>query len=343
MSAVPAPLPPVRLGLVGLGFGRHLARALLALPGVTLVAVADRRATPALLAELALPGSTRLHADAVTMVATEQLDGIVIATAPGGRAPLLAACAARGLPLFVEKPWAGNPAQARRFSTAVAPIAERVMLGFSFRFHPAVRRLRELLDGELGPVWMANGEYAFDWNLGPDGWLWDPESGGGVFNENSCHLLDVLCHLAGRPVSVQAAVFNPRGRPSAELGAVTLTFANGAVAALTLGAHAAGAMDDFPRLDLVTAQGRACLRGRGHVWTGLTWALRGEPEARTFSAAPEYLGETRYSEALRRFVACIRDKTTPPATLADGLFAVDLAAAIAESAATGLRVMLPAA
>jgi predicted dehydrogenase len=190
---------------------------------------------------------------------------------------------------------------------------------------------------------MANGEYAFDWNLGPDGWLWDPESGGGVFNENSCHLLDVLCHLAGRPVSVQAAVHNPRARPSAELGAVTLAFANGAVAALTLGAHAAGAMDDFPRLDLVTAQGRASLRGRGHVWTGLTWARRGQPEARALSAAPEYLGETRYSEALRRFVTCIRENSPPPATVSDGLLAVDLATAIAESASTGRRVEIPIA
>jgi predicted dehydrogenase len=343
MSTPSAPTAPIRLGLVGLGFGRYLARAILALPGVSLVAVADRRASPALLGELALPTSTRFYTDALALLAQEELDGLVIATSPGARGPLLEACAARGLPLFVEKPWAGNPAQARRFATTCAPIADRVMLGFSFRFHPAVRRLRELLDTELGEVWMANGEYAFDWNLGPDGWLWDPESGGGVFNENSCHLLDVLCHLAGRPLSVQATVHNPRGRPAPELGAITLSFAGGAIAALTLGAHAAGAMDDFPRLDLVTSRGRAALRGRGHIWTGLTWALRGESEARSLSATPEYLGETRYSEALRRFVSCIRERTTPPATLADGLLAVDLAAAIAASAGTGRRIEIPAA
>jgi predicted dehydrogenase len=336
------PTAPVRLGLVGLGFGRYLARTLVALPEVELVAVADRTAGPALLASLALPSSIATYVDALEMIERERLDGVVLATSPGFREPLLAACAARGLALFVEKPWAGNPAQARRFAAAVAPIADRVMVGFSFRFHPAVRRLRELLDGELGEVWMANGEYAFDWNLGPDGWLWSPDSGGGVFNENSCHLLDTLCHLAGRPVSVQAAVHNPRSRPSAELGAVTLGFASGAVAALTLGAHAAGAMDDFPRLDLVTSAGRASLRGRGHVWTGLTWARRGEAEARQLNATPEYLGETRYAESLRRFAASIRSGTTPPAALADGLLAVDLADAIYRSAASGRRVELPA-
>ena len=75
----------------------------------------------------------------------------------------------------------------------------------------------------------------------------------------------------------------------------------------------------------------------------LSWALRVESEARSLNATPEYLGETRYSEALRRFSASIRSATTPPATIADGLLAVDLAAAIHESATTGQRVELPTA
>lgn len=335
--------PPARIGLVGLGFGRHLARALLALPEVDVVAVADRRASPRLMRELALPPSIRFYAEALDLLAREPLDGLVLATAPARREPILAACAARSLPVFVEKPWAGNPVQARHLATVCAPIATRVMVGFSFRFLPAVRRLRELLEGDLGPVWMANGEYAFDWNLGPDGWIWDPASGGGVFNENACHLFDVLCHLAGRPDSVQAAVHNPRDRPSAELAATTLTFASGAVAAVSLGALAAGAMDDFPRLDLVTARGRASLRGRGHVWESLAWAARGAPAAQSLNAPPERLGQTRYSDALRHFAAVIRDGVPPAATIGDGLLAVDIAAAIRESAETGRRVTLPPA
>jgi predicted dehydrogenase len=332
---------PLRIALVGLGFGRYLARALTALPEAALVAVADRQASPAFLAELALPECIRTYTDALEMLEREKPDGLVLATSPGFREPILAACAARGIPVFVEKPWAGNPNQARRFAEVTRPIADKIMLGFSFRFHPAVRRLQELVAGELGPVWMANGEYAFDWNLGPDGWLWNPDSGGGVFNENSCHLIDIVCHLAGRPVSVHAELNNPRNRPSAELGAVTVRFESGAVAALTLGAHAAGALDDFPRLDLVTAHGRASLKGRGHVWHGLTWALRGATEASSLAATPEYLGETRYSEALRRFCGMIRTGSKPEATVQDGILAVDFAAAIYASARDGKPVSLP--
>jgi predicted dehydrogenase len=156
-------------------------------------------------------------------------------------------------------------------------------------------------------------------------------------------VLDLLCHLVGRPVSVQAVVNNPRKRPSAELAALNLTWASGAIAAVTLGALAAGALNDFPRLDLVTTQGRASLRGRGHVWESLTWAQRGASTAQTLSAPPEYLAETRYSEALRRFVASIRERTPPPCTLSDGLLTVDLAHAIYESAATRRPVELPPA
>ena len=162
-----------------------------------------------------------------------------------------------------------------------------------------------------------------------------------MFNENSCHLLDVLCHLLGRPVSVAAATHNPRARPSAELGAVLLTFQSGAIAALTLGAHSAGALQEFPRLDLVTANGRANLQGHGHIWSRLTWARRNEEEYHVFNAHPEYLGETRYSEALRQFINSVRTGAPVPATIEEGMLAVDLAAAIAESARTERTVQIP--
>lgn len=338
----PLPMQPLRLGLVGFQFGRWLLRSLQNLPGVEVVAIADRRATAAELAAFGVPVSVRLHADAVAMLDTEALDALVIATSPKRRAPLLAAAAARKLPLFVEKPWAGNPAQARAFAAACAPIADRVMLGFSFRFHGAVQKLRTLLDTDLGPAWSANGEYSFHWNLPPTGWLWEPDAGGGVFNENSCHLLDVVCHLLGRPVAVQAATHNPRGYPAPEFAAVSLTFADGGIAALSFGALGAAAFTDYPRLDLITAHGRASLRGRNHIWESLAWARHDDRALSTFEAPPETGGATRYTAAFTHFADCVRTGAAPRTTIADGLLAVDLAAALTESAATGRRVSIEA-
>lgn len=339
MKAASAPAP-LRLGIVGLKFGRWLMRTLTGMPGVQVSALADRRLTNHEIATLATPSEARIYADAITMFDAEALDAVVIAIAPTHRAPLLAACAARGLPLFVEKPWAGNPTQAREFAALCAPIADRVMVGFSFRFHEPVQRLGILLNGSLGPAWLANGEYAFHWDPGPDGWLWDEQGGGGVFNENSCHLLDVVCHLLGRPAWVQAATINPRQRPGPELGAVTCGFSNEAVATLTLGALGAPTIDRFPRLDLITAHGRAELRGRGHIWEHLRWATHDDTTAHELTASPEVLGSTRYTAALTHFLDTVRNGTAPTASIADGILAVDLAAALNKAARTGGRVEL---
>lgn len=333
----------LRIGLVGFQFGRWLLRTLQNIPGIEVVAIADRRATTAELAAFGVSPSVRLHSDAIAMLDTEQLDALVVATSPKRRLPLLAAAAARKIPLFVEKPWAGNPAQARAFAAACAPIADRVMLGFSFRFHGAVQKLRTLLDTDLGPVWSANGEYSFHWQLPPTGWLWEADAGGGVFNENSCHLLDAVCHLLGRPVAVQAATHNPRGYPAPEFAAVSLTFANGAIAALSFGALGATAFTDYPRLDLITAQGRASLRGRNHIWESLAWARHGDQSLSTFDAPPETGSATRYTTAFTHFFDCVRTGAKPAIGIPDGILAVDLAAALTLSAPRGCRVEIPRA
>lgn len=330
----------IRIGLVGLKFGRYLARTLTGLAGVELAAVADRGVGADDLAAIALPPGVRVFREAHEMLDACALDALVLAVSPLRRASLLSLCAKRGLPVFVEKPWAGNPRQAREFAEICAPIADRTMVGFSFRFHAVVRTLRDLIEGDLGAPWMANGEYAFHWNLGPGGWLWDADGGGGVLNENSCHLFDTVCHLLGRPVGVQARIHNPRLLPGPELAAVVLDFPSGAIAALTLGALGAASMQDYPRLDLVLAHGRASLRGHGHVWESLSWAGRDEQASHMLREPPEVLGHTRYSAALAHFTACIRTGATPAATIEDGIFAVDLAAAVQRSAATGCRVLV---
>lgn len=78
------------------------------------------------------------------------------------------------------------------------------MLGFSFRFHSAVARLKQQMSDELGEGWMLNGEYVFHCLPAADGWFCDPENDNGMFNENSCHLFDAVCYLIGAPISAAA-------------------------------------------------------------------------------------------------------------------------------------------
>jgi predicted dehydrogenase len=187
---------------------------------------------------------------------------------------------------------------------------------------------------------MLNGEYVFGWSPPPDHWLWDPENGNGFFNENSGHLFDAVCYLLGKPVSVMAEAANFNQHPSEDAAAVSIRFASGAIAALTIGGLGATAHQDFPRIDVTTQHGQARLRGKHHMWESLTWATHTDKETRTFTELPEVLGTTRYTRAMQHFFACIRSRQPPTATIEDGITAVALAEAVYKSAHSGRKVLV---
>jgi predicted dehydrogenase len=328
----------IRFGVIGLGFGRHHVKTLANMDGVRLVAVADQLVDD--LETCFQKYGTRTYRNGLELLEREELDAVSLCVSPRWRLPLIEKAAQMGIPMFVEKPWAANLAQAHH----LAQLCERhhavVMTGFSFRYLPAIVKLRALMDGELGSGCLLNGEYVFDWLPPNDHWLWDVNNGNGYFNENSCHLFDAVCCLLGDPVSVMAegAIF--QGSPSAEVGAITLRFSNGAIAALTVGGLGVPAFRNFPRIDLVTANGQAHLSGREHMWASLTWAVRANNVTQTFSTEPELLENTRYTHALRHFLNCLRSGALPDSGVSDGIRAVALAEAVYESASSGRKVQM---
>jgi predicted dehydrogenase len=331
----------IRIGVVGLRFGRQHVRTFANMEEVELVAVADRNPNlPEGLETFAAHYGARAWQDGVAMIEGEELDAVSICTSPGSREALITAAARRDLPMLVEKPWATDNAHARHLAGLCQRHNARVMVAFSFRFHPAIVRLRELLDGELGPGWLLNGEYIFRWVPPADSWLWDPANGNGFFNENSGHLFDAVCYLLGKPVSVMAEATNPMGAPSENAAAVTVRFASGAIAALTIGGIGAAAQKEFPRIDLVTANGQARLTGTQHIWERLRWGTRDDETMHDLLAPPEALGNTRYTHAFNHFVDSVRHQSRPSVGIEDGVTAVALAMAVYESARTGQKISL---
>jgi predicted dehydrogenase len=329
----------IRIGVVGYGFGRHHVRTLANLAEAHLVAVADDARTDELARAAAQYGFTP-YDSAAEMLRRESLDAISVCVSPRYRRDVLAAGAEAGVAMFVEKPWASSASHARELADVCRGSRRCVMVGFSFRFHPAIVKLRSLLDGELGPVRMLNGQYTFGWLPPPDHWTWDPDNGNGFINENSCHLLDAVCSLMGRPVRVFAEAGSFSGSPAEEAAAVTLRFAGGGVACLSCGGIGAAAFTEFPRISAATEHGQAELIGANHTWRELRWACRGDDAVRRFTSPPEQLGTTRYTHALERFCRCVRDGRGAPATVADGVLSVELAMAVVESARSGRPVTL---
>jgi len=324
----------LRIGVVGLGFGEHHVRTLANIQGARLAAVADTISSRVeqYSKRYDVPGFT----DAAAMIASRKIDALSLCVSPAYREPILRLAASKGIPLFIEKPWASTVEQGLRFKEIVKDIP--VMVGFSFRFLPVVKKLRELLAGELGAVRIANGEYAFQYLPPANSWLWDPTNGNGLFNENSCHLFDLVCDLLGQVESVMAAGRSFAGSPSEDGAAVTLSFASGAVAALTIGGLASSAFKAFPRLDLMTTNGQAHLAGREHIWESLTWALRDSECTSTLELPAEALGVTRYTRALEHFIASLSSGKNPEATIDDGIRSVALAEMVYRSIHENRRV-----
>jgi scyllo-inositol 2-dehydrogenase (NAD+) len=212
------------------------------------------------------------------------------------------------------------------------------MLGFSFRYHPVIRKLRELVGNELGEPRMLAGRYVFDWLPPAEGWMWDPDNGNGFFNENSCHLFDAVCSLMGRPSRVFCESGRLENRPMADSGVVTMRFESGAIASLTVGGIGTNGLDDYPRIDLFAADGQAALLGHDHVWQSLSWA--DATGTHSFTQSPERIAETRYSDAFSHFFDCIRENRTPETDVEAGVLAVEIAMAVTESARTDRPVSL---
>ena len=338
----------IRIGVIGLGFGRHHVRTLANMEDAQLVAVADRNPTGLApgregaerLETYAASYGATAYRDGVEMIECEELDAVSICVSPRSRGALLEAAAEAGLPILCEKPWATDRAHARQLAELCRSLEATVMVAFSFRFHPAIVRLRALMDGELGEGWLLNGQYVFGWVPPAESWLWDPENGNGFFNENSCHLFDAVCYLLGRPVSVMAQATNPMGAPTENAAAITIRFADGAIAALTVGGVGAGAIRQFPRIEVVTANGQARLSGREHIWNRLEWATRDDETVHALLRPPEALGSTRYTHAFLHFFQCLRSGQHPSVGPEDGVTTVELAMAVYESARTGALVRI---
>ena len=141
---------PVRIGVLGAGsWGINHVRVLAAEPRCTVVAVAEPDAAKRpRIAELA--PAARWTGSAGEVLGAPDVDAVVIATPAATHVELAIAALAAGKHVLIEKPLARRLGDARRVAAAVRP-GTVAMVGHLMVFHPAVRRIRELLrSGGLG-------------------------------------------------------------------------------------------------------------------------------------------------------------------------------------------------
>lgn len=111
------------------------------------------------------------------------------------------------------------------------------MCGFNYRFVPAVRLVRELLDaGELGDVVHFRARYLQSWGWEADESIWrfDPAlAGTGAIGDLGTHIIDLARYLVGEIASVSAVVRTVvPGREVDDHFVATVEFENGVAGTL---------------------------------------------------------------------------------------------------------------
>jgi predicted dehydrogenase len=149
---------PIRLGVAGLGYwGPNLARNFAALDGCELAWLCDASPEARARSQELFPGA-RATAELDELLGDPELDAVVLATPVPTHAELAERVLSAGKHCFVEKPLAITAADAERAVAAAERAGRILMVGHLLEYHPAVVRLKELVDsGELGSLYYIYG------------------------------------------------------------------------------------------------------------------------------------------------------------------------------------------
>jgi len=278
------------------------------------------------------------------IIKRDDLDAVDIATRPASHCELAVAAAGAGKHVLVEKPMCLDVAEADEMIAAAEKAKVKLQVAYVFRFHPAFRRVRQMLEsGTIGDLVSLRLTSASRPASSDRSWRKRAAESGGMFLESTIHWLDVFLWWGG-PVQTVAAVKKTRapdaagetveGAVESEFGCV-LQFEHGAIASLTqswssrLPAFEAGVVGTTGAVNVTrTDEGETA------------WATIGrkekKPTIKTYADGPEPKGR-----CIEHFLKCILEDTEPPASGAAGRAGVELAQAAYVAAEQQKVVKLP--
>jgi len=232
----------IRIGVIGLGIGRHHIRGYQTHPAAEVVAIADL--DEARLAEIGDQfGVNKRYTSGEQMIAEAGLDLVSVATPNKFHKSLTIAALEAGCHVLCEKPMAMSAVEAREMLAAARQAGKRLMIDFSYRFSEQSQALKAQVDaGVLGEVYFARTIWHRRRGLPRfGGWFGQKAlSGGGPLIDLGVHRLDLALWLMGypRPVWVLGRTYDPIASALAaeqgveydveDLAAAMITFDNGA-------------------------------------------------------------------------------------------------------------------
>ncbi|NUT33650.1 MAG: Gfo/Idh/MocA family oxidoreductase [Hamadaea sp.] len=206
----------MRVGIIGYGIAGRIfhGRLLRDTPGAQVAAVVTTN--PERRAEVAADFPDAVCRDDVAgMLAADRLDLVVVASPTEHHLDAAQQCAALGVPMVVDKPFATTAAQAERIVTTAAAAGVGLTVFQNRRWDSDFLTLRRLVGaGELGRVLRFESRFE-RWRPAPAPGKWredlPPERGGGTLLDLGSHLVDQAVQLLGPVRAVYAEVAARRG------------------------------------------------------------------------------------------------------------------------------------
>lgn len=343
----------VRFGIIGIGnIGTtHVARFERGeIAHARLVGICD--SDPAALAR-----HPRLKgwSDSVAMIASGEVDAVIIATPHYAHTPISIDALSHGLHVLVEKPLAVHQADCDRMIAAHTDPDQVFAVMFDTRTEPRYRQLRQLIQsGQLGRIrrinWILTAWFRSNAYYASSNWraTWGGEGGGMLVNQLP-HDLDLFQWLFGLPQRVRA--FCPIGKyhpieVEDEVNAL-LEFADGSTAVLVATTGEAPGTD---RREIIGDNGRVVVypdrldftrtAEPTSEWNAATTELFAAPPTSLETIAIDGKGG-RHTEVINAFVGTILGNGSLVAEAAEGRASVSLANAIILSSELDRTVELP--
>ncbi|HEX3235602.1 MAG TPA: Gfo/Idh/MocA family oxidoreductase [Gemmatimonadales bacterium] len=210
---------PLPVGVIGVGaLGRHHARHLAALPEARLVGVCDIDTERG--ARVAAECGTQCFADLEEMLG--RVEAVTVAVPTPAHAAVGLRALERGVPVLMEKPFAGSLEEADALIAAARRSAVQLQVGHIERYNRALRAAEPYLDG---PRYIESQRLASFQPRGTDV---------AVVLDLMIHDLDLVLHLTG---GAEATEVRASGLPvlssHLDIANARVEFANGTVALAT--------------------------------------------------------------------------------------------------------------
>lgn len=170
------------------------------------------------------------------LLAADRPDGVIIATPNQLHVEHGLAAIEAGIPVLIEKPLSSDSASGERLVVAAESAGVPLLVGHHRRHNRLIARAKAAIEaGRLGRIVAV---HAFFWLMKPDAYFdtpWRRQKGAGPLLVNAIHDIDLLRHLCGDIVSVQAFQNRAiRQNPVDETTVMSLRFASGALGTVSI-------------------------------------------------------------------------------------------------------------